>query len=47
MPHLESRYTEPSAVLVFPDALFFDGRLVEFAIRRKLPVLYPDRSYVE
>jgi putative ABC transport system substrate-binding protein len=38
-----------SAVLVFPDALFTDvrGRLAELATRHKLPVLYPDRSYVE
>ena len=38
-----------SAVLVFPDALFTDmhGRLAELAARHKLPVLYPDRSYVE
>jgi len=37
------------AVLVFPDALFTGGRrrLAESAIRHKLPVLYPDRSYVE
>src|SRR5262249_48128297 len=37
------------AVLVFPDALFTGGRrrLAESAIRYKLPVLYPDRSYVE
>jgi putative ABC transport system substrate-binding protein len=38
-----------SAILVFPDALFTDvrGRLAELATRHKLPVLYPDRSYVE
>jgi putative tryptophan/tyrosine transport system substrate-binding protein len=40
---------QASAVLVFPDALFTDvrGRLVDLAIRHKLPVLYPERSYVE
>jgi putative tryptophan/tyrosine transport system substrate-binding protein len=38
-----------SAVLVFPDALFTGvrGRLAELAARHKMPVLYPDRSYVE
>jgi len=38
-----------SAVLVSRDALFIDvrGRLAEFAARHKLPVLYPERSYVE
>jgi putative ABC transport system substrate-binding protein len=41
--------TQASAVLVFPDALFTGvrGRLVELAIRHRLPVLYPDRTYVE
>jgi putative ABC transport system substrate-binding protein len=40
---------QATAVLVSPDALFTDvrGRLAELAARRKLPVLYPDRSYVE
>ena len=40
---------QASAVLVFPDALFAGarGRLAELATRHKLPVLYPDRSYVE
>ena len=40
---------QASSVLVFPDALFnsVSGRLVELATRHKLPVLYPDRSYVE
>ena len=40
---------QASAVLVFPDALFIGvrGRLAELATRHKLPVLYPDRSYVE
>jgi putative ABC transport system substrate-binding protein len=40
---------QASALLVFPDALFTDvrGRLAELATRHKLPVLYPDRSYVE
>jgi ABC-type uncharacterized transport system substrate-binding protein len=39
---------QASAVLVFPDALFTDvrGRLVDLASRHKLPVLYPERSYV-
>jgi len=38
-----------TAVLVFPDALFIDvrARLVELAIRHKLPMLYPDRTFVE
>jgi putative ABC transport system substrate-binding protein len=40
---------QASAILVFPDALFTGvrGRLTELAARHKLPVLYPDRSYVE
>jgi len=40
---------QASAVLVFPDALFIDGRarLAELAARHKLPVLYPDRVFVE
>ncbi len=40
---------QASALLVFPDALFTDmrGRLAELAARHNLPVLYPDRSYVE
>jgi putative tryptophan/tyrosine transport system substrate-binding protein len=40
---------QASAVLVFPDALFTDvrGRLIDLASRHKLPVLYPERSYVE
>jgi ABC-type uncharacterized transport system substrate-binding protein len=35
--------------LVLPDAVFFDARerLVDLAARHKLPVLYPDRSFVE
>jgi putative ABC transport system substrate-binding protein len=43
------RRVQATAVLVFPDALFIDGRarLAEFAIRDKLPVLYPDRTFVE
>jgi putative ABC transport system substrate-binding protein len=43
------RRAQVSAVLVFPDALFTEvrGRLAEFATRQKLPVLYPERSYVE
>ena len=40
---------QASAILVFPDALFTGvrERLAELATRHKLPVLYPDRSYVE
>jgi putative ABC transport system substrate-binding protein len=40
---------QASALLVFPDALFTDvrRRLAELATRHKMPVLYPDRSYVE
>jgi putative tryptophan/tyrosine transport system substrate-binding protein len=36
-----------TAILVFPDALFYDvrGPLLELAARNKLPALYPDRSY--
>jgi putative ABC transport system substrate-binding protein len=43
------RRAQAGAVLVFPDVLFADvrGRLAELAIRHKLPVLYPDRSFVE
>jgi putative ABC transport system substrate-binding protein len=43
------RRAQATAVLVFPDALFADvrGRLVELAARHKLPVLYPDRIFVE
>jgi putative tryptophan/tyrosine transport system substrate-binding protein len=43
------RRARATAVLVFPDALFIDvrGRLAELAIRHKLPVLYPDRTFVE
>jgi putative tryptophan/tyrosine transport system substrate-binding protein len=43
------RRAQASAVLVFPDVLFTDvrGRLAELAIRAKLPVLYPERSFVE
>jgi putative ABC transport system substrate-binding protein len=43
------RRTQATAVLVFPDALFIDARrpLTEVAARHKLPVLYPDRSFVE
>ena len=38
-----------AAILVVPDALFYDVRLplLELAARHKLPVLYPDRSYVK
>jgi putative ABC transport system substrate-binding protein len=40
---------QASAILVFPDALFTGvrERQAELATRHKLPVLYPDRSYVE
>jgi putative ABC transport system substrate-binding protein len=40
---------QAGAVLIFPDVLFADvrGRLVAFALRNKLPVLYPERSFVE
>src|SRR5262245_63561120 len=40
---------QAGGVLVFPDALFTDvrGQLAELATRHKLPVLYPDRAYVE
>jgi len=43
------RRAQATAVLVFPDSLFIDARgpLVELAARHKLPVLYPDRSFVE
>lgn len=43
------RRVQAAAVLVFPDALFTSvrKRLAELAVRHKLPVLYPDRSYVE
>src|SRR5262249_50328880 len=43
------RRAQATAGLVFPDALFIDlrGSLAELAARHKLPVLYPDRSFVE
>jgi putative ABC transport system substrate-binding protein len=43
------RRAQATAVLVFPDAVFFDvrDRLAELATSHKLPVLYPDRSFVE
>jgi putative ABC transport system substrate-binding protein len=43
------RRGQAAAVLVFPDAVFFDlrDRLTELAASYKLPVLYPDRSFVE
>jgi putative tryptophan/tyrosine transport system substrate-binding protein len=43
------RRAQASAVLVFPDVLFTDvrGRLAELAARNKLPVLYPERTFVE
>jgi len=43
------RRAQATAVLVFPDALFIAarGRLAELAARHKLPVLYPDRTFVE
>jgi putative ABC transport system substrate-binding protein len=41
--------THVTAVLVFPDALFIGarGRLADLATRYQLPVLFPDRSFVE
>jgi len=43
------RRAQASSVLVFPDVLFTDvrGRLAELATRNKLPVLYPERTFVE
>jgi len=43
------RRAQVTAVLVFPDAVFFDVRdqLADLAARHGLPVLYPDRSFVE
>jgi putative ABC transport system substrate-binding protein len=43
------RRAQVSAVLVFPDAVFFDVReqLADLAAHHRLPVLYPDRSFVE
>jgi putative ABC transport system substrate-binding protein len=43
------RRAQATGVLVLPDAVFFDARerLAELARRHKLPVLYPDRSFVE
>ena len=43
------RRAQASAVLIFPDALFTGARerLADLAIRYKLPVLFPDRTYVE
>jgi len=43
------RRAQVTAVLVFPDALFTDarGRLADLVNRYKLPVLFPDRTYVE
>jgi putative ABC transport system substrate-binding protein len=43
------RRVQAVAVLVFPDALFIGARerLAELATRHKLPVLYPDRLFVE
>jgi putative ABC transport system substrate-binding protein len=43
------RRAQASAVLVFPDVLFTDvrARLAELATRNKLPVLYPERTFVE
>jgi putative ABC transport system substrate-binding protein len=45
----EFRRARATTVLVFPDALFIDarGQLTELAARHKLPVLYPDRTFVE
>jgi putative ABC transport system substrate-binding protein len=43
------RRVQASALLVFPDALFSDGRgrLVHLTTRYRLPALFPDRTYVE
>jgi putative tryptophan/tyrosine transport system substrate-binding protein len=43
------RRAQATAFLVFPDTVFFDlrERLAELAALHKLPVLYPDRSFVE
>jgi putative ABC transport system substrate-binding protein len=43
------RRAQATAILIFPDAIFFDlrERLADCAARHKLPVLYPDRSFVE
>ena len=43
------RRAQATAVLVFPDAMFIDarGRLAELAAHHRLPVLYPDRTFVE
>jgi putative ABC transport system substrate-binding protein len=43
------RRAQATAVLVFPDALFSDARerLADLVNRYKLPVLFPDRTYVE
>lgn len=43
------RRAQATAVLVFPDALFTGarGRLADLVIRYRLPVLFPDRTYVE
>jgi ABC-type uncharacterized transport system substrate-binding protein len=45
----ELQRAQVAAVLIFPDPLFISarGRLVDLAARYKLPVLYPDRSFVE
>jgi putative ABC transport system substrate-binding protein len=42
-------HAQVTAVLVFPDALFTGarGQLVDLASRYRLPVLFPDRTYVE
>jgi putative tryptophan/tyrosine transport system substrate-binding protein len=43
------RRAQVTAVLVFPDALFTGARerLADLATRYQLPVLFPDRTYVE
>jgi putative ABC transport system substrate-binding protein len=43
------RREQVTAVLVFPDALFIGarGRLIDLVDRYRLPVLFPNRTYVE
>jgi putative ABC transport system substrate-binding protein len=43
------RRAQATAILVFPDALFTGvrGRLADLINRYRLPVLFPDRTYVE
>jgi putative ABC transport system substrate-binding protein len=43
------RRAQATAILVFPDALFLvaRGRLADLVNRSRLPVIFPDRSFVE